>query len=373
MSNLWENFSPWTYEGSANSYKAVEDGYAKGAQTLISFYHLPSAREVYFKAFITAFTETTSPNWNSETIYGRTDPVQIFKNTTRRVSLAFKIPAATIGEAYENLAKVQLLVQFLYPTYIEHSSTFEAGVNHRTITQSPFIRLKVMNLLASTAGKGGTAGASADQLFDEYGKQNEAAAEFGQLGLLHNVSINHNLENADAGGGALEKTQNTILPKLLEVNLDFSPIHEQTLGWHSLGRDEDERPTVAFIDESIFPYGAVTEEAAQHQVTLLGTATGVPEEMTAGDEVLPTGDGSDSTIEDQQELQRQADVAAILAEEERIRANEEAYHQRMSENTKTTADYLDSLGTKGRGGGNSDYGAPDGSEKPEGTLPVWDD
>ena len=33
---------------------------------VIGFHHVPSSTEVYFKAFITAFNETYSSDWNSE-------------------------------------------------------------------------------------------------------------------------------------------------------------------------------------------------------------------------------------------------------------------------------------------------------------------
>ena len=107
---------------------------------VIGFRHVPSETEVYFKAFITTFNETYSSEWNSETVYGRADPIHMFKNTTRKITLAFKVPCFNSEEAYGNLARVQTLLQFLYPTYADINSA-------TTITQSPLVRIQVMNLL----------------------------------------------------------------------------------------------------------------------------------------------------------------------------------------------------------------------------------
>ena len=99
----------------------------------IGFEHVPSGKTVYLKAFMTTFNETYSPDWAEETVYGRMDPIYLFKNTTRVITLGLKVPAASTSEAFENLSKTQRLVQFLYPSY----SDVNSGT---TISQSPLIR-----------------------------------------------------------------------------------------------------------------------------------------------------------------------------------------------------------------------------------------
>ena len=78
-------------------------------------------------------------------------------------------------------------------------------------------------------------------LYDNYGTPNEA--ESGLLGVLNNVTLMHNIENDQVG--VFEKSNGVILPKLIEVSLNFSPIHEHTIGWLEDG----------FSNEA-FPYGA---------------------------------------------------------------------------------------------------------------------
>jgi len=224
------------------------------AGMIITFTHVPSGNVIAFKAFITAFNETYGSDWTSEVVYGRADPIMLFKNTTRKITLAFQIPAMTTGEAYENLGKVQMLTQFLYPTY---KKTGQA----QTITQSPLIRIQVMNLLQDAAGKeavSGDSGQSAPKLYENYKHGGQ-----GVLGAIGNVTVNHNLEGTHgvvakgAGGlGGLE----AILPKLIEINLEFTPIHEHPLGWNQcneFGVGTDGDPSGA-----LFPYGVQLFDAS---------------------------------------------------------------------------------------------------------------
>ena len=58
------------------------------------------------------------------------------------------------------------------------------------------------------------------------------------------VTVNHNLDNPDHG--VFEINQGTILPKMIEINLDFTVIHEHSLGWAG-----------DTFSEQSFPYNAV--------------------------------------------------------------------------------------------------------------------
>ncbi len=215
-----------------NAYVDAAAGYANNLEMVVSFYHVPSGKSVYFKAFITAFNETYSCDWGREAVFGRIDPIYMFKQTDKRISLALAVPAASDSEDYENLGKVQMLSQFLYPAYTNIESA-------TTIAQSPLIRIKVMNLLQSTTGQADSE-ASPWDLMTSYTSKPDASA--GQLGVINSLSVNHNLDRADAG--VIERGPNTILPKHIELNLEFSPIHESPLGWQD-GESKNQ----------LFPYG----------------------------------------------------------------------------------------------------------------------
>ena len=221
-----------TSAGMTTSYSDGSDAYANGGK-VISFYHLPSERSVYFKAFITAFNETFTSDWAQESVYGRADPIYMFKQTKRNVNLAFKIPAASDKEAFENLARVQGLAQFLYPTYAEAAEA-------QTITNSPLIRLKVMNLLR----KSDTDPSKQDMSSFARAAGGETG-ENGLLGVIESIAIDHGLGATD---GVVEVGGSVILSKIIEVNLNFSVIHEHALGWQN--KNEFMTPS--------FPYGANT-------------------------------------------------------------------------------------------------------------------
>ena len=64
------------------------DGYAEQGKALI-FKHIPTGKEVAFKAFLTDYSENFSTSWNSTEVYGRNDAIQTFKGTQRSINLGF--------------------------------------------------------------------------------------------------------------------------------------------------------------------------------------------------------------------------------------------------------------------------------------------
>jgi len=233
------NYAKYNAEGTIQD---PSDALANHGGFVISFYHLISEKTIKFKAYITNFNESYNSDYAAETVFGRGDPIYAFRNTTRQIALTFQAPASSTGEAYENLAKAQQLVQFLYPAY--------AGSDPHalTIAQSPLVRLKIMNLVANMNGSSSeTESQGYSTVYDNYSSADIATN--GLLGAIQNVTIMHNIENPDVG--VFEKGNNTILPKVIEIQLSFAPIHEHTLGWLEDGN----------FAEPSFPYGALTGDA----------------------------------------------------------------------------------------------------------------
>lgn len=261
------------YQNENNTLVDGSDSLANIRKLVISFYHVPSGRSVSFKAFITAFNESYNSNFTPHEAFGRTDPIYQYKNTTRKITLAFKVPAASESEAFDNLGRISAVERMLYPSYKEmHRAT--------TLNQAPLIRIKVMNLLT---GKGfnntpldtdttidlnaGTAGNPRNVLYNSYKSTSDPTA--GLLGVIDNFNVNHNLEGDDGvfykreevvdpetGRKIAKGVPNTILPKLIDVNLSFSPIHEGTVGWTESGQPMN----------SLFPYGILDENAEPEQL-----------------------------------------------------------------------------------------------------------
>jgi hypothetical protein len=240
---------------------ASTDGHAMVA----SFRHEQSGKSVFFKAFISSLTETYNCDWTEENIFGRTDPSRLFRQTTRRISLGLKVPAESFSEAYDNLGRVSMLEQFLYPNYTP------VGL-HKTISQGPYVRMKVMNLIAK-AGTQAAGDATTGEAKDATSKASAASygsykstpdAAHGLLGVITSLTVNHNLENSDVTTFA--KDGNTVLPGLIELNVDFAVIHEKRLGWNKTD-----------FNDGVFPYGVTLMSDADAEVA----ADKVKEEIAA--------------------------------------------------------------------------------------------
>jgi hypothetical protein len=251
-----------------NTFKDATDAYAN-AGMVISFQHVPTGKAVYFKAFITAFNENYNSDWSSESVYGRADPIYMFKQTSRSINLNFKIPASTYGEAFENLGKVQAITQFLYPTYTDVQEA-------QTISQSPLVRLKVMNLARKTLDENVGDFNSAADCYNNY--KSSVGADNGLLGVIINMVVNHNIVEE----GVIEKGNNVVLPRLIDVAVSFNVIHEHALGW-----DEENK-----FSERVFPYG----------VDLLNVEEQAPAPA-------PDNDTDNDQVKDDQE----ADMSNLLA------------------------------------------------------------
>jgi len=264
-------FNSTRFKATKTPFLDGSNGLAGKAAQVISFRHEASGNSVYFKAFIIAFNESYSSDWVPETVFGRADPIQHFKQTSRRMSIGFKIPAATESEAYDNLSRVQQLIQYLYPNYATTDNT-------QTLSQNPFVRLKVMNLAQKNEPPPDDAKGKSDGMyFKEYKSTADPAK--GVLGTITSLNVAHNLEAAEIG--VLEIGANTILSKMIEVNLDFTVIHESHLGWN----ESNEFATPSF------PYGAITSE------TPGGPGTGPPDDARDANE---TPEERDKRMQDEE-------------------------------------------------------------------------
>lgn len=299
--------------------------YADGSDAMankgftVSFQHVPSGKSVFFKAFITAFNESFNSDWSEESVYGRVDPIRMFKQNSRSITLGLNVPAASESEAFENLAKIQKLISYLYPSYTDVD-------NSSTISQSPLIRMRVMNLAsnagaaAETSGSvnrfnhGSTEGYTYGNLVKGLGpgrlngfgfvankNTSEDITGAGLLGFVKNLSIAHNIENPDFG--VFEYAGGNILPKMIELNLDFGVIHEHPIGWNS-GDDGKQQ----FSSET-FPYGANLQNSSprsQEELRRLQTEGAALSQQGALDQQEEEGE---ITINEQAKASAEANLA----------------------------------------------------------------
>ena len=260
------NLQEYTVEELKNSDPSVdfkhEVFYADGSDSfanmgfVVSFMHVPSGEYVHFKAFIQAFNETFSSDWDSQSVYGRTDPIRMFKQTSRSITLSLMVPASSQAEGFENLSRIQKLTSYLYPSY-------ESVDNALTISQSPLVRMRIMNMVTNNSGdkSAGTydnmKNAGSKNLYKE-------GVEKGLLGAIRNISVNHNIDNPDMG--SFHVGEGVIIPKAIEISLDFDVIHEKTLGWIHQYRQDDPQEEPIYTGQNFsdrtFPYGVNFEDSA---------------------------------------------------------------------------------------------------------------
>jgi hypothetical protein len=115
--------------------------------------------------------------------------------------------------------------------------------------------------LAEKSGPNKAADSTGKTIFNQYTSTNDPSK--GLLGVITSLNINHNLENRDVG--VIQVESNTILPKMIEVSIDFAVIHEQTLGWNDNSKSTFKDPQ--------FPYNA-PREAEPGDVAGAGTYNG---------------------------------------------------------------------------------------------------
>ena len=138
----------------------------------------------------------------------------------------------------------------------------------------------------------------------------------GLLGYITNVSIVHNLETNEGvleGGNASAGT-GEVIPKVIEVTLDFKALHEHHLGWEygtRTGEDSAEGLSV-FNKGDVFPYGADFDEGGP-QITQRETQAA--EERAARDRATADDAAAAAAVEaDRAEMAQFSALAMALAD-----------------------------------------------------------
>tara|TARA_Y100000310_G_scaffold341606_1_gene441287 strand:- start:779 stop:1546 length:768 start_codon:yes stop_codon:yes gene_type:complete len=195
----------------------------------IEFYHIATGRSVAFKAFVTAFDDNYTSDWNQEEVYGRMDPVQTFKGTKRVISLGWDVVAASGEEAETNFEHCNELLSLLYPVYDQLDSKAGAA---STIQAPPLFKLRFINLIQdSGAGAGGIATAKAA----------------GLVGTANGFSYSPDLE-----AGFYQVGHGVMYPQTIKLSCEFTVAHT-----HALGFGPDNKKRTGFEG---FPYqGAAVE------------------------------------------------------------------------------------------------------------------
>ena len=111
---------------------------------------------VKFPAFLSDVSQDFKSTWNTETVYGRNDPLAIFQGTVRTVSLAWDVPSLNLEDAKNNHVKFSRLITFLYPAYLQEQGEESTDQSKpRTIlAKSPLVKVKFANIIQAQDGEG---------------------------------------------------------------------------------------------------------------------------------------------------------------------------------------------------------------------------
>jgi hypothetical protein len=215
------------------------DNLANNHFQFLEFFHLPSSYFVAFKAYLTAFSDDYSSKWKDEEVYGRMDPISTFERTGRKITCGFKVVASSVQEAEQNMRRISLLTQMLYPSYETGNEETDPkkGQTVSTIKGSPLFKVKFLNWIQNSSLK-----------------QSVSAEDSGLMGHLNGISFKPNLDDGTFQTGL------DLYPKYVDLTFTLTVIHEHNLGWDvsdAVRGKFDAGPSLGF---DTFPYGKSTHQ-----------------------------------------------------------------------------------------------------------------
>jgi hypothetical protein len=185
---------------------------------VLEFQSLVAKKSIKFSAFVDMFSDAYNSNWNEETVFGRMDPISTFSSTRRAISAAWKIPANDAADAADNLARVNDLMSFLYPSYSGNEPCAT------TINMGPLMRVKFGNLISTPTGGallGYVNGFTVDPIIEDGMFMFESLAAYRQV-------VGKKPTQAVSGP--------FYLPKTIRLNFELTVLHEHSLGWTPTGK-----------------------------------------------------------------------------------------------------------------------------------------
>ena len=249
------------------------------------FYHVPTGREVLFKAFLTTYEDSFQSKWSSERVYGRNDPIHTFQGTERSISLAWDVPAASYKEGKENFVNASTLYAMLYPSYEPRGGV--EGEKIGIISGAPLIKIKFGNLIIDASAVIDTSTNYAHQ----------TARDAGLLGYIDGLKFSPDLDSGFFDGGEPNQPQNQstapgeLIPQTIKLSCNFHVLHSHPLGWQakskSLRKDGSQFPYNANIPEPPGPKKTAAKKVPQDHTKPAATSSELTEEEIARmDEVL---------------------------------------------------------------------------------------
>ena len=209
--------------------------------------HLPTQKTVSFRGWVTEFSDQFTSNWRTESVYGRMDPLATFENTQRQLNIGFDVVSGDANEAAKQLAKINRLIEFLYPVYSGNALS-----DQNTLRASPLIGLRWSNLVGNPL--------NGQRLVGYLGGCTYAPdIAMGTFILDHGYS---EYETRDAEGSSNEEpiyeyvetdySGRSAVPKVVSISLNYTVIHTHLVGWsQDVGPQQPGQSGFTFADPEI--------------------------------------------------------------------------------------------------------------------------
>jgi hypothetical protein len=186
----------------------IQDTKVKGeteGRDLVKFrFHIvtpDTTRILYFRAFIDSFADNYTGAWNQVKYLGRAEDMQVYSGFQRKISLSFKIAAATRAEMKPLYRKMIYLASATAPTYGDNGQFMRGTIVKLTLGDYVYELPGVLNSVNFTWQQ--------DYPWEIAMKEPEAI---------------------DANGEPINGTDKTMqeLPMILDCQIEFTPIHTFT-------------------------------------------------------------------------------------------------------------------------------------------------
>ena len=152
-----------------------------------------------------SFSDTVTPKWNKEAVFGRMDEIATYQGTTRKISMKFKLGESVISEAKVHYEMIRKLMEFQYPVYLNR-------LNALTLAKPPLLHIKYANLI-SAKDKG--------PLICILESLSFAPILGSDIQQLPYVSL---MDETD------KEMESKLYPKGYNVSLDMTVLHDEPLG-----------------------------------------------------------------------------------------------------------------------------------------------
>ena len=165
------------------------------------------------------FNNAITPNFSEQMVYGRNEPLVVYKNTTRTINFSFAM--ASTGST---MAALNTLQSMVYPSYD----------NIGVVTGTPIFKIRYNNLIYDPYTKDGLIGILKDfnvgEKF-EYGKILMGDATKGAQTALGGTGVT----SINALTAFTDDTLGIITYASMKVAFNFTPLPSQPIGYYATG------------------------------------------------------------------------------------------------------------------------------------------